>query len=449
MKSKTFNSVPRPQRELVGYLGGSLMLVIGLIIFVSVHSAHAQSFRAAASKVNITPSDSQQLLGYGARKSTGVHDSIYHRVTVMDDGLVRFVLVSSDICLVSPSEYDRVAALMNERLGVPPENFWWSVTHTHSAPEVGPPGLAEAFLADRYTHQYDQHYTNQTTEKLLEAVANAIENLEPARLSVGWGHANANINRRARRANGETYLGLNPDLPVDRRIGMLRIDKQDGSPIALIANYAMHGTVIGGECTLISGDGPGVVTDYVERKTGATMLFINGAAGNIAPIYSTQPDPFRLPEFEALLGDRILEANDNMPMGTEEVKFATGGISVITPQREGLNWPQYLSEYSTKSPNGDEFVKLPVRFLSINRDVAIWSAPLELFCEISNEIRDRSPFPYTFYYGYTNGWLGYLMTDKEIPYGGYETTVTPFKPGAETDLIKAVLGYIEGSMMAH
>lgn len=424
---------------------------VSLAIFMSVLAfpLHAQSFRAATSKVNITPSEPQQLLGYGARKSTGVHDSIFHRVTVMDDGQVRFVLVSSDICLVSPSVYDSVAAQLYKKLDVQPENFWWSVTHTHSAPEVGPPGLAEAFLADRYTHQYDRQYTDETAAKLLAAVAEAIDNLQPARLSVGWGHANANVNRRARRANGETYLGLNPDLPVDRRIGMLRIDKPDGSPIAIIANYAMHGTVIGGQCTLISGDGPGVVADYVERATGATMLFINGAAGNIAPIYSTQPDPFRLPEFEVLLGDRILEANDHMAKGTGDVTFKTGGITVQTPQREGLAWPAYLTDYSTKNQKGEEFVKLPVRFLKINNDIAIWSAPLELFCEISNEIRDRSPFPYTFYYGYTNGWLGYLMTDEEFPFGGYETTVTPFKPGAGTDLIHAVLGYIEGSMIGH
>lgn len=422
------------------------IIVFLFILGMFMIPVHAQPFRAAVSKVDITPDDSQQLLGYGARKSTGIHDRIYHRVVVMDDGNTRFVLVSSDICLVSPSEYDRVAALLERRLGIPPSNFWWSVTHTHSAPELGPPGLAEAFLGERYTHVYDKAYTEATTAKLLDAVTDAIDRLEPARLSVGWGHANANINRRARRANGETYLGLNPDLPVDRRIGMLRLERPDGSPIAIMANYAMHGTVIGGECTLISGDAPGIVADYVERESGATMLFINGAAGNIAPIYSTQPDPFRLPEFEALLGDRILETNARMPEGSATVVFRTGGTVVEIPQREGLAWPEYLSEYSGKNSVDEEVVKLPIRFLKINDDIAIWSAPLELFCEISNEVRERSPFPYTFYYGYTNGWLGYLMTDAEIPFGGYETTVTPFKPGAGTDLIQAVLGHLEGAL---
>lgn len=31
--------------------------------------------------------------------------------------------------------------------------------------------------------------------------------------------------------------------------------------------------------TLISGDVPGIIAEYVERKVGAPMLFINGAEG--------------------------------------------------------------------------------------------------------------------------------------------------------------------------
>src|SRR5690606_37171356 len=156
-----------------------------------------------------------------------------------------------------------------------PEHFWWSLTHTHSAPELGPPRLPEAFMGERYTHQYDKEYTAATEQKLVDAVAEAIHNLEPARLSVGWGHSNANINRRARNAERRAFLGLNPDLHVDRRIGILRIDRPDQSPLAIIAKYAIHGTVIGGQCSLISGDAPGIVADYVEKETGATLLFIN------------------------------------------------------------------------------------------------------------------------------------------------------------------------------
>ncbi len=83
----------------------------------------AQDFRAVVVKKDITPKNSQQLLGYGARKSTGVHDRIYHRIAIMDDGRNPFVLISSDICLISPAEYDRVKELVIANHGIESDQF--------------------------------------------------------------------------------------------------------------------------------------------------------------------------------------------------------------------------------------------------------------------------------------------------------------------------------------
>jgi len=116
--------------------------------------AAAAGFRAAAVKVDITPQTSQWLMGYNARKSTGVHDHIYHRVVAMEAGDVQFFLVASDLCLFSPEVYDDVAAEL-ERDGIPRVRFWWSVTHTHAAPEVGPPGVYKALLG-RSDHEWDR-----------------------------------------------------------------------------------------------------------------------------------------------------------------------------------------------------------------------------------------------------------------------------------------------------
>lgn len=87
-----------------------------------------------------------------------------------------------------------------------------------------------------------------------------------------------------------------------------------------------------------------------------------------------------------------------------------------------------------------------MRFLRINKDIAIWAAPVELFCEISMNVRDHSPFPYTFYFGYTNGWLGYLPTKAEFAYGGYEPNTSPFTEEAGDDLTRAVLTYLGGQL---
>ena len=74
----------------------------------------------------------------------------------------------------------------------------------------------------------------------------------------------------------------------------------------------------------------------------------------------------------------------------------------------------------------------------------IWSAPLELFCEIAMAVREASPFTNTFFYGYTNGWMGYLPTKEAFSSGGYETRVTPFTENAEQDLRQAVIQYVQG-----
>jgi neutral ceramidase len=407
-----------------------------LLPLLLLPAAWAAEFRAAVVKVDITPTTPQWLLGYGARQSTGVHDKIYHRIVLLDDGVTQFALVSSDICLVSPAEYEKVAADLEKRIGIKPVNFWWSNTHTHSAPEVGPPGLAVAFLGDRYTHKVEPAYTEMVEKTLIDGVAEARQKLQPARLGFNWGVAYANINRRARDVEGETYLGLNPEGPSDRRLGLIRLDKADGSPLALIANYPIHGTVLGGQNLQISGDAPGVVSEYVEQKTGAPLLFINGAAGDQAPIYSVYPDfkSGKLSQFRVLLGDRILETNQQLKTSSGTVKLSATGAVVGTARRPGLTFPDELKAYAP----GDK-VHLPVRFLRINKDIAIWSAPIELFCEVAIGIREKSKFKNTLYFGYTNGWLGYLLTPKELKNGGYEPRVSPYTAQAADDLTNAVL----------
>ena len=121
-------------------------------------SCLAGEFRAGAAKVDITPDTPQPLLGYAARQSTGVLDKLWHRVVVFDDGREQFVLVATDIALVSPSVYDEVARDLRKETGIEPRQFWWTATHTHAAPEVGPPGVAKLFLGERYKHESDARY---------------------------------------------------------------------------------------------------------------------------------------------------------------------------------------------------------------------------------------------------------------------------------------------------
>lgn len=413
----------------------SRVLPAFVFVFSLAWPAAAQPLRAGAAKVDITPRNAQWLLGYQARQSNGVLDRIYHRVLALESGGTPFYLISSDLCLFSPTFYDSVTRELQTRAGIDPKHVLWSVTHTHAAPEVGPPDMYKALLG-RSDHEWDREYTAFATDALIDAVRTAHGKLEPARLALATTTSNANINRRARDVDGRISLGLNPDGPVDRQVNLLRIVRSDGTPIALVVNYAMHGTVMSGQNLKISGDGPGVVAAYLEEQLGGTVLYVNGAAGNIAPIYSVYADPNsgHLSQFRVLLGEPVIAAVKRMPPGTDRVAIRHAEHVVETPRRADLAWPDDLAPYATADRRR---VRVPLRFVALNEAV-IWTAPVEMFCEIAMAIRDGSPFKHTVYFGYTNGWFGYLPTAKGFEEGGYEPRTSPFTQQAETDLRTAV-----------
>ena len=192
-----------------------------LAALASPASAQTPSLRASAVKIDITPASAKWLAGYPPRQSTGAHDPIFHRVVAIDDGATQFFLASTDLCLIAPSVYDDFAAALKKETGIDPVNVWWTVTHTHSAPEVGPHGMARLMMPERYGHPPDTEYTAFVLRSLIGAIKQARAQLAPARLAYGIGHSSANINRRARDPQGRISLGLNPDGPVDRQIGQI------------------------------------------------------------------------------------------------------------------------------------------------------------------------------------------------------------------------------------
>ena len=350
----------------VGPAGKKIILVLGILIVIaaSARAALAGQLRASVVKIDITPDKPQWLLGYDPRQSTAIHDHIYHRIVAMDDGKTQFYLISTDVCLISPSVYDEVTQTLDRETGIKPLQVWWTTTHTHSAPELGPPGLGEVFLGTRYNHDHNTEWTALAKQQLIQGIKEARDRLQPARIAIGWGYASAAINRRAHNEEGPDFLGLNPDGPVDHRIGLIRLERADGTLLALVANYAMHGTALGGENTQITGDAPGVVADYVEEKLGAPMLYIQGAAGNQAPIYTVQKD-FRnahLDAFKVLLGDHIIEANSHLGPSSGEVDLALGQQVVESPRKEGLGWAPDLAQYTRTTSAGVNMILMPSAF---------------------------------------------------------------------------------------
>jgi len=110
------------------------------------------------------------------------------------------------------------------------------------------------------------------------------------------------VNRREKLADGRVVLGLNDSGPADHAVGVVRVDSQEGRPLAALVNYTCHPIFIGSASRLISPDYPGPMRRVVERETGAICLFLQGATGNVNPRSPMHPDTTEAERAGAMLG---------------------------------------------------------------------------------------------------------------------------------------------------
>jgi hypothetical protein len=174
-------------------------------------------------------------MGYDARQSTGVHDRIYHRIVAIDDGATVLYYFQRSLPVFAKSLRSGDAQPAKGAWNRSPK-FLVERHASHSTPEVGPPGMYKVLLG-RSNHEWDRRYADKVTSAILNGVREARSKIGSARIGFTTGISMANINRRAKDANGHVSLGLNSDGRVDRQIGIIRLEMPDGTPIAIIANY--------------------------------------------------------------------------------------------------------------------------------------------------------------------------------------------------------------------
>src|SRR5690606_16781916 len=99
------------------------------------------------------------------------------------------------------------------------------------------------------------------------------------------GVSDISVNRRYQRPDdGVVVVGRNWDGPRDPEVHVLRLDRLDGSPLAAVVHFGCHPITVGPDNDRITPDFPGVVKQIVAEATGATCLFLQGAAGDVGPV---------------------------------------------------------------------------------------------------------------------------------------------------------------------
>ena len=269
----------------------------------------------------------------------GVHDPIYLRVLVVENGIQIAAIVAAD--LVEFGDTQPLRQRIENEIGIPASHILITASHDHSAPRAGQvtPG-ATAQVGGPATLSY----TDFVYDKLVEAVRQAKAALQPARVGVGSGEVDVNTNRDVYTPQG-WKLGTNPDGPSDKTVWVIKFESLAGEPIAILMNYAVHSVAIGPQNRLITGDLAGAAERTVEEffQNKSVALWTMGAAGDQNPRFmdggtslnvGVPIDPYAMMEAQGrLVGGEVIRVASQIERMAEKVQISIEERIVSCPAK--------------------------------------------------------------------------------------------------------------------
>lgn len=219
--------------------------------------------------------------------SYGVQSRLTARaIVVQGTNGTRVALLKTDNYLAQDLLTRRVAQLLAEQGSqVAYENILYGVTHDHSSPYYATPAAGVWLFQDAI----DLREFEYQARAMAEAIVTAESRLAPARMgatTVPFSVYKGNIVGPARADDG-TPAGY-PDKEGDNEAVVMSFVRQDtGAPIATWLNFGQHPESLD-SYNLISADFVGVLERFVDRETGAPLVFMQGDVGSAeGPYYRT------------------------------------------------------------------------------------------------------------------------------------------------------------------
>jgi len=404
------------------------IVFLALVLPLVAWHANAAEMKAGVARVNITPPVGVQMWGYFNRLkgAEGTIDPLYARVLVLEAGEQRLAYVDLDLGRTfGPASINRLRQAAKQSSGI--NCLIVQATHTHAGPVVmdaypsGPPAWETAAL-----------------EKIGQAIHDAHDHAVPVRVGTGYGKAYIGYNRRRLNPDGTITMVWNNSAriatwPVDPTISVLRIDRMDGQPLAILVNYACHPVTFGSDNMRFSADFPGVMCKVVEKAFGGKPLlfFMQGAPGDInvydAGTPVAQDVVGRRDWAGETLGKAAAEVAQKIQSAAEpdaSIDFAEDPLPVRLRWDEGKFRDEVVREISPEAfkiyaPPIEETMRLPVTTVLIDRKIAMMCVPGEPFVEFQVKWRQQCRLDDCFFLGYANGYAGYFPTIQAAVEGGY------------------------------
>lgn len=421
-------------------------------------------FLAGTAQVDITPPLGTIVNGeFVAYYAHHIHDPLYAKALVMNDGITSLVLLIVDICAMDSDFLLDVKNNIKRDTGIPAENILIASTHTHFGGSI----------LDLLGSPCDLGYRKKLSKEIITSAKQAISKMRPAKV----GHAAVDVPEHVvcrRYYMKPGYLAYNPvtggsdiiktnpvgaeDMidrrasTVDSELSCIAVMSTEGEWISVLANYSMH--YVGDRSNgTISADYFGVFSRHIAAKLKAGKDFVgmlsNGTSGEANIWDFLQPDRYPKGPHEKsemigadLAGQlaeklKIIQWNEQPVLSVayaeiltglrkpsaEEVEAAKKIVAETDYRLIDLNAGALTKIYAREQVLLNEFpdaTMFPIQVLTIG-DITIGGLGGEFFAETGLSLKQEKKDGRYFTITLANGYEGYVPPAHEIEKGGYET----------------------------
>lgn len=388
--------------------------------------------------------------------SRGLHQDPTVRVIALSNGVTKVAFIRMDTTLISSTLRARTIAAL-EAAGES-ELVFMHATHSHASPaRIMPPALIDGTdFISLVMDAYDAEVESMMVAAIVDATREAYATLQP--VSVGVAHVEGGQFNNDRRCENDPLYG--PGFR-DTDFTLVRFDVVDDAgapvrPLAMMMHYAMHGTMLGSDNTLLSSEINGAVELYASRKLGLPVMYVQGAAGDVSPGGSPfGHDGLQNIERQGRAAAEVIAqgfalAAPGQAKATSRLDFHQRGVSLTREaigyaKGEYPEWGAVMCSADTMSTFCGEVQAAPSQFFCVPLDhrpafkttltlvqlddLAFLSTPGELGTGLSRKLREvlaplgaKTLLPV----GYAQDHYGYLLEEDDWLRGGYEPTVSAY-----------------------
>lgn len=216
--------------------------------------------------------DGVWMAGFGnARAAQGVHDDLWARAVVLDDGTTRLALVALDVIGFGNDRVIRVRQQIPASAGVTYAAV--ASTHQHEGPD-----LLGLWGPGEYESGVNAEYATFVESQAAKAVLAAVANLRPARLKFAMDPAGA----------APLVADTRPPQVFDNAVKAMQVlDARRDSTLGTLIVWGNHPEVLWNKNLQLTSDFAHYLRASLEKSLGGTAVFVNGAVGGLM---TTDPD---------------------------------------------------------------------------------------------------------------------------------------------------------------